>query len=146
MTPSDLENLRSWCALRERCTDDVLQRLRRQQVGEAEAEQAVERLRTEGFLDDRRYVEAYVEGHAVGRRWGPARIRAGLRAKRIPDALIAPALARLDPAEARDTLHALARRRADELPAGRERVIRWLLRRGFPLDDVLAAVDAAAHR
>jgi SOS response regulatory protein OraA/RecX len=69
-----------------------------------------------------------------------------LRARRIPESLIAPALAALDPATGREVLAALVARRAAELPAGRNRVIRWLVGRGYRLDEVLAAVDAAASR
>ena len=146
MTPSDLEKLRAWCALRERCTFDVHQKLRRMQVDPSEAEPILAALVAEGFLDERRFVEAYVEGHAHGKRWGPARIRAGLRARRIPEGLIAAALAALEPGSHRAALEGLVARRIGELPEGRNRVIRWLVGRGFPLDEVLAAVDAAAAR
>jgi regulatory protein len=146
MTPSDLEKLRAWCALRERSTFDVRAKLQRMGIAAAEADGALATLTSEGYLNEARFVEAYVEGHARGKRWGPARIRAGLRARRIPESLIAPALAALDPATGREALGALVARRASELPAGRNRVIRWLVGRGYPLDEVLAAVDAAASR
>jgi len=111
-----------------------------------DADGAVQQLTSEGFLNEDRYVEAYVEGHARGKRWGPARIRAGLRARGIAEQLIQKHLAELDPDTGRAALAALVARRAAELPEGRARVVRWLVGRGFAFDEVLAAVDAAGSR
>lgn len=146
MTPSDLEKLRAWCALRERCTHDVQLKLRRMGIPSAETSDVIQLLVSENFLNEARFVEAYVEGHAYGKRWGPARIRAGLRARGIHESLISRYLAEVTPASNRATLAALVAKRAAELPAGRTRIVRWLVGRGFSLDEVLAAVDAAGSR
>lgn len=57
----------------------------------------IDRLVRERFIDEVRYAEAYVREKLNLSRWGVRKIRAALKAKRIPEQTIDEALAQADP-------------------------------------------------
>ena len=109
----------------------------------APVEQAINRLIAERFLDDRRYVERFVEAsQAIGRYVG-YRLRQELRRRGAPDALVTAALdGYQDPLEEIAVARSLvARRYAGFSPAHapdqeRRRVAGFLQRRGFRSDTI----------
>lgn len=132
--------LRKWCASQERSTQDALEKLRRLGVEGGEAAGVIAQLVSEDFLNEGRFAESFVRARAEHKAWGPAKIRAGLRAKGVSSAEIERAMEAQRPGVFSQGLERLVERRAHELPEGRDRVVRWLLGRGFPLGEVLAAL------
>lgn len=59
-----------------------------QQALKEKVEQIIQRLETEGYINDRYYGECYVRTEAIVGRKGPERIRAGLQKKGLTDTLI----------------------------------------------------------
>lgn len=137
-----LDGLRKWCSSQERCTQDVRERLQRKGADARTIEAIQAQLKDEDFLNEERFAEAFVRARAVFKGWGPAKIRAGLMAKRVPTSAIEAGFAALDDGVFAESLTALVHRRADELPEGRDRLVRWLLSRGFPLGSILAELEA----
>jgi len=97
-----------------------------------------------GYVDDAAFARHFVETR-VARGYGPARIAADLRGRGVAAALIAPALADLEPGRELERARAIAQRRlpmlrrvAPERAAGRLRD--HLLRRGFAAAVVIRVV------
>jgi regulatory protein len=92
-------------------------------------------LTARGYLDDARFARQWVEARAA-RGYGPARLTAELRARGVAAALVAAALAALEPAGEIERARAAARRRLPTLRGVRgdravSRLRDHLLRRGF---------------
>lgn len=142
---ADFESLTKWCSLQERCTQEVRERLRKRGCTGRKADQLVERLMDLDFLNELRFAESYARSRAIHKGWGSLKIAAGLRSKGIASSLVDAALAELPAETFSSNLHRLVERRKEELPEGRERLIRWLLARGFRLDEIILEVDAAGR-
>lgn len=106
----------------------------------------VEALVEEGFLSDERFLTSYVRTHAEHKSWGPRKIAHGLRTKGFSSTEVNVALAAHSPASFQASLEVLVERRRLELPAKRERVIRFLVARGFAVNDILRALEEAGGR
>lgn len=121
---------------REHSRTELLRKLAARGVEEAEAEQAVDRMRREGWQDDARFAASLARARASG-GYGPLRITAELGMHGIETRLVDEAFASLAEAGEDDwTAHArglLERRYGEGL---RDRAIRrkaadFLVRRGF---------------
>lgn len=86
-----------YCARQDRCTREVVEKLDSLDVPESYREDILERLRSDRFLDDARFAEAYVGGKFRMKRWGRLKISNGLRMKGISDELIRDALKVIPP-------------------------------------------------
>lgn len=134
-----LERLETLCAKSERSTGEVRRKLRGWGIGAADAAAIVASLVDRRFVDDRRFAAAYVRDKFRFQRWGRLKIRAGLYAAGVDAAIIADALAQIDPAEYAAVAADIARRRyAADIAAGdrsprecRQRAIRAAMARGF---------------
>ena len=146
-----LARLQKWCGVRDRTEQEARTKIKEvlSKMSEPPApskaldweEDWVESLLKEGFLDDARCAESYTRVHLEHKRWGPLKIKAGLRARGVSSAVAEGALRTVPAGQWQDAADDLARRRAVELEANRDRVIRWLLQRGFPQPMVWTALD-----
>lgn len=91
-----LARLMEQCAKSEKCIFDVRQALYRWGVEPDEHDGIIERLSAEKFIDEERYASAYVREKSNLNRWGRHKIRASLRAKRIPENIIETALGQIE--------------------------------------------------
>lgn len=91
-----LLTLTHYCALQERCTQDVLQKMSDIGVLQDEKVSVLEKLIQEGFLNDERYACAYVRGKFKINHWGKNKIKAGLYQKNIPGEIIQKALTEIE--------------------------------------------------
>jgi regulatory protein len=131
---ADLLSRRAWTRA------ELARRLVRRGAPPEVAATVVADLAGRGYLDDAAFARHWVEARA-GRGYGPARLRAELRARGVEPALIEAALARLPAADPLEQARSLARRRLAALGRGRPdrlapRLRDLLLRRGFPPDTV----------
>ena len=151
-----LDRVRKWCGLRDRSEREALAKfqevLRKMDPPptSSEAESWVARgmglLLAEGFLDDARCASSYTRVHLEHKSWGPLKIRAGLAARGVASKHIDRAIAAFDEHTWQAAANALLSRRSEDLEAHRERVLRWLMQRGFPQHMVLRALKEASDR
>ena len=80
-----LRALMNVCAKSERAISDVRRSLTRWGVAPEQHQPIIDRLVRERFIDEVRYAEAYVREKLNLSRWGVRKIRAALKAKRIPE-------------------------------------------------------------
>ena len=83
-----LEAMLSYCSYQERCSSEIIQRLKSFELSSAKKEEIVEELKEINAFDEVRFVEAYISGKSRIKRWGKNKIRASLRAKQISDSMI----------------------------------------------------------
>jgi regulatory protein len=120
--------------------------LERKFPGSDAVNEAIARLRAQGYLDDRKTAEQVASSLARHRRFGPHRIRRELKARLLDYRFIEPAIERaFEETDERALLdEALARKlRTLRLPLTEARLAslcRGLLRRGFAAGDIMKAV------
>lgn len=135
------------CSRSEQCEADLRAAMRRRGVDGGDADTVIARLREQGFIDDARYVLAFVHDKIAYNGWGTRKVRQQLRLKHFDDSLIDDAVADvLDDQSYRLTLASLMLRRYRET-AGREPLrrreaaIRTALSRGYEPDMVFELAD-----
>jgi regulatory protein len=140
-----LDKARRYCAVQERGHQEVRDKLYAWGLHRAEVEDAIGRLIGEGFLNEQRFAETFAVSKFHQKGWGRIKIEHELKARRISAPCIKLGLKAIDEEEYMVTLKRLVQRRwalekAHTAPMQRQRVIRYLMSRGFELDRVEAAL------
>ena len=111
----------AFCAFRERCSTEVIARLKALGADGRSAATIMKRLREEGYLSDERFLLAYVRGKFNIKKWGKVKIAYGLKAFGFSRDEIEKALATIDMEEYTSTLAGLIGRKKSSfkgLPPG----------------------------
>jgi regulatory protein len=134
--------LEAFCAYQERCTQEVRTKLERLGADESLSQEVVKHLKENRFLDDTRFVEAYVQGKLRIKKWGRQKIKAGLYQKRIDAKLIQEGIyAFISDEEYQQVMESLIERKNRELSSEKntqikkQKLMRFLLSRGFQYDE-----------
>ena len=148
---SALKKCRALCARQERCAQDLRMRLEEWDLAEGDIVFVLSGLQKEDFLNETRYAEAFAVGHFRQKGWGKRMIREALLSKGIPERLVAAGLNAIEEDEYGTVLAGLVRKRfrmekePDKFIRG-QRVIRYLIGRGWEADAVRRAVAAMPKR
>jgi regulatory protein len=126
------------------------EKLRGREFGEPDIEAALERMTSEGWLDDRRFAERFAESAlASGRYYGP-RLRQEMRRRGLPPELVAEVLGRImeEHDECQDMSLVFERRFsgfsfASASDKEKHRVIGFLQRRGFGFSAIMQFLRGA---
>ena len=137
-----------YIAYQARTEQEVRRKLARKGFPEHVADEAVERMRELGYLDDADYARAYARGRLAGRGHGPQRIRNDLRKRGVAAKTID---AVLDELVERDDLRETAlhhgrkrwvRLQREEDPLKRRKKLSdFLVRRGYDFDLIREIVE-----
>ena len=149
LTPKEaVARLASYCATSEHAPLELLRKLQRWGIEGDEAEEIVEQLKAEGFVDEKRFAVAFVRDKYRFNGWGPLRLRDELRRLRIPARYIDEALAELEEGEhssPREQVLTLLRKKLRTLPSSlerrkaKDRLMRYGLYRGYEYEEVREA-------
>lgn len=143
------DRLRALCSRREYCTQDVMKKALKALEGDRHAaEQVLETLVAEKYVDDLRYAGAYCRDKASLSGWGEVKIRYMLASKGISREIIAEALEEIDGNRAQDRLNRLLQTKYKSLkddPQCRLKLLRYALGRGYSYDEVSSEIDRLIH-
>jgi regulatory protein len=133
---------------KERATVELADWLRRRGYGDGEVDATIARLVDAGELDDERFARGYAEDKRALRGWGSERIREGLVARGIAEALIELALEGDSEADQVARARAVLTSRNKPLveEADRARALGFLTRRGYRYDVAHEAIRQATKR
>jgi regulatory protein len=134
--------LEAFCAYQERCTQEVRTKLERLGADESLSMEVIKLLKENSFLDEKRFVEAYVQGKLRIKKWGRQKIKAALFQKRIDAKLIQEGIyAFISDEEYQLVMESLIERKNRELSTEKnpqikkQKLMRFLLSRGFQYDE-----------
>lgn len=138
-----LTKAQAYCAYQDRCSAEVIQKLRDWGVDDARIPKIVESLTEDKFLNDRRYAETFVSSKFRLKHWGRNKIAYELRGKKIPSELISDALETIDENEYATTLQTLLTKKSKEVKdtdayRKKQKVARFLISKGFESELVFA--------
>ncbi|MFA0961595.1 regulatory protein RecX [Roseivirga sp. BDSF3-8] len=141
------DRMASYCAYRERSPREVFDKIKKEGVSQEVAEEVVEKLRDEGFLNEERFASAFVHDKFRLQKWGRIKIRQHLRAHKVEPTVLETSLYNATPDEAyEELLNELLIKKAATLkgqPAlqKKQKVTRFLLQRGFENELIREAMD-----
>jgi len=144
-TTRTLARMMRLCAAREYCSLDIRRKLA--DLPGNQADEILETLRREGYLDDARYARAFARDKSALQGWGSLKIRLALQRKAIEAATIASALEEIDQAAAQTRKEQVLRAKwktlyKEEDPAKREaRFFRYALGRGYTYEETKRIYD-----
>jgi len=82
MTVKDaLVKIMNWCSKMERSTFDVQMKLYSWGIDSENIKSIIKKLEEEGFINSDRYIEAYVKGKLIYKKWGKVKIKYHLKVK-----------------------------------------------------------------
>lgn len=134
-----LDKLEALCAKREYCVSDIRRKaIERLDGDRRKAEELVQSLIENKFVDDARYASAFAREKSGLQGWGPIKIRFQLRSKGISESIISEALEEVDPLKAQVRLEKLLENKWRSLsddPQGRLKLIKFALSRGYEYEE-----------
>ena len=104
-----------FCAYQERCSYEVKQKLKELGADETETEKIISSLQEDDFQNNERFALLFTSGKFRIKRWGKNKIRAELRIRKIPDALIKKGLDAINEQDYLKTLTELAKKKEREV-------------------------------
>jgi regulatory protein len=127
---------------RARSENEIRKNLSKHEIPDAVIEETIERLRREGFADDKKFASAWVENRSTFRPRGRRALALELRQKGIDDLTIESALEGIDDeALAYEAGQKKARKlRVQEWTEFRKKMSEFLARRGFSYSDIAPIV------
>lgn len=97
----------NYCDYQERCTHEVLEKLKELEATHYSKELILAQLEKEGLLNDERFAIAFARGKFRFKKWGRIKIRYQLQQKQLPKAYITKALELIDDQDYVNTLSEL---------------------------------------
>ena len=132
------------CAGAEQCSSDIRNKILKQGFSPEEAEKMLKYLQSNKYIDDSRYARAYAVDKVRFSGWGRMKVRMGLRAKGMPDAIVSQALDYIPEKEYAEALEKvlLAKARSLDLKdvKDRQKLYRHLASRGFESNQIISAM------
>lgn len=132
------------CAGAEQCASDIRTKILKQGFSSHEADEMIDYLQRNRYLDDSRFARAYAVDKVRFSGWGRMKIRMGLRAKGMSDSLVSQALEYIPDAEYREALGKVLAAKARSLDladvSDRQKLYRHLASRGFESQLIIAAI------
>lgn len=139
MDAAILQKARRYCAVQERCHQEVRDKLYDLGLHRTEVEQAIGQLIGEGYLDEQRFAEHFAVSKFRQKGWGRLKIRAALQFKKVSSPCIALGLKAIDDDEytqaLRSAVHKHATKEKEPDPRlKKQRIMRYFLGKGFEGD------------
>lgn len=140
------EKLAARCARAEYSAKDIWQKVVRQGLPPEAAQHIVDRLTDEGFINEERFVRAFVHDKFLFDHWGRRKILAALKQKGVSGTSVDEQLSQIDEKEYLQTLKSLliARNRQIQEPDDSKRfqkLLTFAAGRGFELDLAYSALE-----
>jgi regulatory protein len=110
-----LGKARGYCAFQERCISEVAGKLKEWKVREKRAEEIMEQLIREDYLNEERFARSYAGGKFRINHWGKTKIIYELEKRQVPDLIIQIGLEEIDDEEYTETLKEILLRKNREL-------------------------------
>lgn len=142
LTPH-LNAMERFCAYQERSTFEIKCKLRIKGLSEKSIDEVLQHLNATNFLNERRFAMAYVQGKSSIKRWGVNKIQLGLQKHQISPELIKEALNSISLISSQEQLKDWFDRKIKALerepdgPKKKAKIVRFLLGKGFPIQEIL---------
>jgi regulatory protein len=130
------EKMAAHCSRSEQCSTDIHKKITTAGLSSDEADEIIEKLKAEKFIDDERYVRSYVSDKFKFNKWGKVKIRHYLKMKGLSDELIKSGLDEIETDKYHETLIKTMKEKARKVKKKNKyekmgQIIRFAQNRGF---------------
>ena len=137
--------LEKYCAYQERSHKQVFDKCRSYGLSESDSNEILVELIQSNFLNEERFVEAYVKGKFKIKSWGKQKISQGLKLAGINKKLISLSIQEIKFEDYIKTIQRLAEKKLKTLKDGTDfekkiKVQRYLLSKGYKYDEISEAL------
>lgn len=134
------------CAQAEHCEQEMRDKMKRWELDETVQNRVIERLVKERYIDNERYVRAFVKDKIRYNKWGRRKVQQGLWMKRIDASIQQQVLDEIDEKEYLDVLRPLLKQKRKSIKASsdyelNQKLVRFALGRGFTFDIIRQCLD-----
>jgi regulatory protein len=124
------------CSRSEQCSADIRKKMIAYEIMDELVEEIISKLKVEKFLDDERYVKAYVSDKFRLNKWGKIKMRYYLKAKGLHESVIEKALREIKEDQYKKVLIATLKEKAKKTKSDNKfekmsQIIRFAQSRGF---------------
>lgn len=124
------------CSRSEQCSADIRKKIVAYEIMDELVEEIISKLKVENFLDDERYVKAYVSDKFRLNKWGKIKMRYYLKAKGLHDSVIEKALLEIKEEHYKKVLISTLKEKAKTVKSDNKfekigQIIRFAQSRGF---------------
>ena len=138
--------LTALCAQAEHCQWEMLEKMRRWELPEAEQARVMERLVRERFVDDERYTRAFIQDKIRYNKWGRRKVEQALWQKHIDEDIRQRLLDEVSDEEYLTVLRPLLKQKRKTTKAQNDyelnqKLMRFALGRGFTFDIIRQCID-----
>jgi regulatory protein len=136
------DKLTRYCLYRERCTFEVKQKMYDLKVNDKDQEKFLKDLIEEKYLDDQRFIKAYIHTKIYIKRWGKKKIQAELSIKKLDKSYIQKIFLEVDDERYIENLHYLAEKKWITLHKKTDRekqasLFRYMAGKGYESDLIM---------
>jgi regulatory protein len=140
-----------WLDRRAYARNELARRLRQKQFPSEAIEKVLDRLQGVGLINDESFAREWLQARTRSGALGSRRVRQELKQKGVAEEVIAAVWAENSPTSEAESCEELARKKWRTLrtlprETARRRLLGFLTRRGFALEDVLRTVERVAPR
>ncbi len=146
-TQNILIKIQRYCAYQERCTTEVVTKLKKLGALESDINKLVNQLKNTSFLDDERFAFSFAESKFNQKKWGLKKISAHLFQKGISKENIEKAISSISSEEISGTLNLLYEKKWLSLShesdpfKRKQKTLRYLLSKGYSYDEISIYFD-----
>ena len=146
MKKEALMKLQKYCAIQDRCHQDVRNKLFKLKIYGDDQEEIIADLISDGFLNEERYARSFARGKFRMNQWGRIKIRQALAQKRVSGYCINAGLDEIDEEEYKEMIRTLIdklsnRYSGENAMVKRNKVYQALLRKGFESYMIMPQLD-----
>lgn len=133
------DKLTRFCLFRERCISEVYHKMNELKVNDEEKQEFVKKLITEGYVNEDRFLQAFIHSKIYLKKWGKKKIESELLMKKFDRKLIQSKLQEVDDEVYISNLSSTAEKKwaslyKKPLPEKRNALIRYMLGKGYEMD------------
>ncbi|NLB26823.1 MAG: RecX family transcriptional regulator [Bacteroidales bacterium] len=124
------------CSRSEQCSNDILKKIIAAGIDKDDAEEILNQLKKENFINDKRYINSYTAEKFRINRWGKIKIRYYLKQKGLDEQLIEEGLNNIDDEKYREAILKTIKEKAKTVKKQNKyekmgQIIRFAQSRGF---------------
>ena len=124
------------CSRSEQCSADIRKKVIAYEIKDELVDEIIAKLKTEKFLDDERYVKAYVSDKFRLNKWGKIKMRYYLKSKGLSNDVIEKGLQEINEEQYKKVLISTLKEKAKTIKSGDKfdkmgQIIRFAQSRGF---------------
>lgn len=136
-----LQKLAVFCSTAERCKQDLEKKLIRWDIPHENHSAIIRKLQQDGFLNEERFCNAFVNDKIRFNKWGTRKIIYELKRKEIPEEIIRQTISKINPGENKDILKQLLVNKRKSVKGKnefeiRQKLIRFAASRGFSIEEI----------